>query len=221
MNKNFVKITSLKVGKIEENLYDNKIVKTAINKTSIKSSYLTKLGFEDDEQFDKKHHGGENKAILFFSILTYQKIEESLDITLDYEKTSILGENILLANISEKDVCIGDIFKMGEAIIQITQPREPCNKLSLNSKNKNMLKTVYENGYTGWYAKVLQEGNVKVNDSLELLENQYKNLTIESLNASVLKPYEYKDIIKEAIYCEVLGKPFKEVLKKLYKKINK
>lgn len=218
MESNLGKIVSLRVGKIALLTNCEKEVFSAINKSCVESSYLTKTGFSDDEQFDKKHHGGENKAVLFFSTLTYEKIEKSLDIKLDYEKRSILGENILLCNICEKDICVGDILKLGEAVVQVTQPREPCKKLSINSKNKNMLKIVYENGYTGWYAKVLQEGIVKENDTLKLLENPYKNLTIEALNTSLLNPIKYENIIKEAISCEALGKPFKEVLQKLYSK---
>lgn len=209
MNKYIAEVLFLRVGKIEK-LNDNLL--SAINKTNIKSSYLSNLGFKEDEQFDKKHHGGENKALLFFSLLTYQKIEKILDIKLDYEKFSPLGENILVSNIDENDICIGDILKLGEAKVQVTQPREPCKKLSLNSGHKDMLKTVYENGFTGWYAKVLENGIVKSSDGIELLQRDYPNLTISKLNQAMLNPKKSIDFIKESISCEVLGKPFKEAL---------
>ncbi len=215
MNKNLSKIVSLRVGKISKIKNSDKEILSAINKTNTKSSYLTKIGFEDDEQYDKRYHGGENKAVLFFSLETYKKIEKILNINLEYKDSTPLGENILVSDICEDDICVGDILKLGEAIVQVTQPREPCNKLSINSGNKNMLKTIYQNGYTGWYAKVLQEGIVKQNDNLELLESPYENLTIASLNNSLLNPVKYKDVIKEAISCEVLGKPFKEELQRV------
>lgn len=217
MNKNISKIVSLKVGKIEKLSFNEKVVKTAINKKVVKSSYLTKLGFEDDEQFDKRFHGGENKAVLFFSEISYKKIEKILDIDLNYLDSSPLGENILLDKVGEEDICIGDIFKIGEAIVQVTQPREPCNKLNLNTNEKKMLKTVHQNGFTGWYAKVIEEGIVNSDDSIELIKRSYENLNISSLNKAVLNAFENEKIIKEGIDCEVLGKPFKEVLIRLYK----
>lgn len=188
------------------------MIQTAINKKSINESYLTKLGFKDDEQFDKRYHGGENKAVLFFSLETYKKIEKILDINLEYQNSSPLGDNILVENITEDDICVGDILKLGSAIVQVTQPREPCNKLSLNSGNKDMLKTIYQNGYTGWYVKVLEEGIVKNGDNIELIERKYSNLTISKLNLAILNPKENQELIKEAIECEILGKPFKEAL---------
>lgn len=212
MIKNISKIVSLKVGKIEELTFDKKVIQTAINKKSINESYLTKLGFKDDEQFDKRYHGGENKAVLFFSLETYKKIEKILDINLEYQNSSPLGDNILVENITEDDICVGDILKLGSAIVQVTQPREPCNKLSLNSGNKDMLKTIYQNGYTGWYVKVLEEGIVKNGDNIELIERKYSNLTISKLNLAILNPKENQELIKEAIECEILGKPFKEAL---------
>ena len=208
MSENISIILSLKVGKIVE----NDEIKSAIKKSPIKESYLTKVGFKDDEQADKKYHGGENKAVLFFSLLTYKKLESKLNISLEYEEISPLGENLLVSKITEDDVCVGDILKLGEAIVQVTQPREPCNKLNINTQNKQMLKTVLKNGYTGWYAKVLKEGIVKQGDSVELQNRAYPNLTISNLNKAMRIPNE--KLILEAISCEVLGKPFREALEK-------
>lgn len=200
------KIKYLRVGKIEK-LNDKQ--SSAINKKNVDSSYLTKVGFEDDEQANRKYHGGENKAVLFFSTKTYKKIEEILDISLEYEKSSLLGENILVDDFIEDDICVGDIFKLGEAIIQVTQPREPCNTLSLNTNQKDMLKTIYENGFTGWYVKVLEEGIVKKGDEIILEKRIYPNLSIKVLN-DVIKNSKTNSFTQESISCEVLGKPFKE-----------
>jgi MOSC domain-containing protein YiiM len=217
MNKNIAKILSLKVGKIKELENNEKTLKSAIKKSPIKESYLSKLGFLEDEQADKRYHGGENKAVLFFSLLTYKKIEAKLDISLSFEELSPLGENLLVSDITEEDICVGDILKLGSAIVQVTQPREPCNKLNLNTQNKQMLKTVLKNGYTGWYAKVLQEGNVKQDDSIELIERLYPNLSISKLNKAMKTPKEDEKLTLEAISCEVLGEPFREALEKAFK----
>ncbi|MGB7402056.1 MAG: MOSC domain-containing protein [Arcobacter sp.] len=214
MNKIFSKIISLKVGKAKELINKEKVMQSAINKTIVKESYLTDIGFKGDDQFNKKYHGGPNKAVLFYSSLTYEKVNEVLNINLDYKDISPLGENILVSDIAEDDICVGDILKLGEAIVQVTQPREPCNVLSINTKNKEMLKTVMKYGYTGWYAKVLEEGVVKQTDNVELVERLFPNLTISKLNKAKSNPKDNLDFIQESISCEVLGAPFKEALSK-------
>jgi MOSC domain-containing protein YiiM len=189
-------------------------MKSAINKTIVDESYLTDIGFKGDDQFNKKYHGGQNKAVLFYSSLTYEKINNILNINLDYKDISPLGENILVSDITENDICVGDILKLGEAVVQVTQPREPCNVLSINTKTKEMLKTIIKYGYTGWYAKVLEEGIVKQTDNIELVERTFPNLTIAKLNEAKANPKDNLDFIQEAITCEVLGAPFREELAK-------
>jgi MOSC domain-containing protein YiiM len=214
MNKILSKIISLKVGKAKELINKEKVIQSAINKTIVEEVYLTDIGFKGDDQANKKYHGGPNKAVLFYSSLTYEKINNILNINLDYKDISPLGENILVSNIIEDDICVGDILKLGEAVVQVTQPREPCNVLSINTKTKEMLKTIIKYGYTGWYAKVLEEGVVKQTDNVELVERIFPNLTIAKLNEAKANPKDNLDFIQEAITCEVLGAPFKEVLEK-------
>lgn len=212
--KTIAKIISLKVGKAKELINKDKVMQSAINKTIVEESYLTTIGFKGDDQANKKYHGGANKAVLFFSSLTYDKINALLNINLDYKEISPLGENILVSDVIEDDICIGDILKIGKAVVQVTQPREPCNVLSINTKNKEMLKTVIKHGLTGWYSKVIEEGVVKQSDSVELVERRFPNLTIAKLNEAKINPKDNLELIKEAVSCEVLGKPFKEALEK-------
>lgn len=212
------KVLFLRVGKIEEVSNLNKTITSAINKKNISSSYLTKIGFSDDEQANKKYHGGENKAVLFFSTTTYEKIQQELNTILDYETTSLLGENILVKELNEENVCVGDVYKLGEAIIQVTQPREPCNSLSINSNNPNMLKCVYENGYTGWYAKVLEEGDLKVSDEISLINRVHPKLTISYLNKVIKEPKKFPAEIESIKECSELGTPFKEEILKRFNK---
>lgn len=212
--KTIAKIISLKVGKAKELKVKDKTIQSAINKITIEEAYLTDLGFKGDEQVNKKYHGGANKAVFFFSSLTYDKINSVLNMNLDYKDISPLGENLLVSDITEDDICVGDILKLGLAVVQVTQPREPCNVLSINTKNKEMLKTVMNYGYTGWYAKVLEEGIVKQTDSVELVERMFPNLTISKLNEAKTNPKDNLELLKEAVSCEVLGRPFKEALEK-------
>lgn len=219
MQKLISKVSLLKVGKIQTTkLKESKRgeLVTAMKKIPIEKSYLKKDGFSDDEVADRVHHGGEFKAIFFMSSLTYQKINEALHVELGYENEASLGENILVRNIVEDDVCVGDIWQIGEAVVEISQPREPCWKLSASTDIKDMTKFIFQRGLTGWYGKVLQEGEIKKDDDIILKSRGYKNLTISKLNTLMIKNPD-NIIMQEAINCPKLGTPFKNALKRRYK----
>lgn len=219
MQKIISKVSLLKVGKINtENseIQKNKEYKSAIKKAPINSSFLTKTGFKDDEVADRIHHGGENKALFFMSSITYKTINEVLNVNLTYDNISCMGENILVENIDENDVCIGDIWQIGNALIQITQPRQPCWKLSASTNIKQMTKFIFQSGLTGWYAKVLKEGEIKTNDDIILISRLHEDLSIKNLNLLMLNPKANDDLMQKAINCNDLGKPFKTALEKRY-----
>ena len=108
-------------------------------------------------------------------------------------------------------------LKIGQTKIQITQPRQPCWKLSANTNQKNMTKFIFDSGLTGWYAKVLQEGNISVDDEVILEKRTYPNLNIEKLNQLIINPMLDEKLTLEALNCAELGKVFMESLSKRYK----
>lgn len=218
-NEIISKVLYLKVGKPSITKLKNQKRKelfSSIKKKPIEKSFLTKTGFKDDVVADTLHHGGENKALFFFSLHTYEKINKALKSSLSYNKTAVLGENILVNNIDEESVCVGDIWQIGETIVQITQPRQPCWKLSANTSIKEMTKFVFETGLTGWYAKVLKEGNISKNDNIILQEKGYENLSIKKLNILIVNPMLDVEVTKEALECDDLGLAFKQSLQKRY-----
>lgn len=217
-------ILLLKVGQIKDYKKDNILKKefvTAIKKLPIENSYLTKVGFEDDNQADKIHHGGIDKAVLFMSKTTYNKIQTQAKKEVDYALGDALGENIVVDAIDENDICVGDVFKLGNATIEVSQPREPCWKLSASTAIKEMTNIILKNGYTGWYVRVLEEGQVKINDSLILIKRDYPELSIIKLNQLLNNPLNDEVLTKSALNCEKLSLAFKESLKKKYDKTKK
>lgn len=213
------KVLYIKVGNVTVTKLENQKRKeliSGIKKYPVGKAYLTKNGFKDDFQADLLHHGGENKALFLFSKLTYEKINSHFNNIFDMSNMAYFGENIILDEISEKNICIGDILKIGESKIQITQPRQPCWKLSANTNKKNMTKFIFESGYTGFYAKVLKEGQILQNDEVILENRTNTNLTIEKLNQLIVNPMLDEKLTKEALNCEDLGLAFKNSLAKRY-----
>ena len=121
---------------------------------------------------------------------------------------------MILSNISEEDVCIGDVLKIGQTKVQITQPRQPCWKLSANTNQKEMTKFIFDSGLTGWYAKVLEEGFIHQNDDVILEKRINPNLNIKKLNELIINPMSDESLTIEALNCKELGKAFFESLSK-------
>ncbi|MCD4758319.1 MAG: MOSC domain-containing protein [Arcobacteraceae bacterium] len=220
MKTKIARVLFIKVGKVTTTILENskrKELTSGIKKYPVQNAFLTKTGFLDDEQADLEHHGGENKALFMFSQKTYEEINKECKIDLNIDEVSHFGENIIFSNVSEVDICVGDIYQLGEVKIQITQPRQPCWKLSANTNKKEMTKFIFQSGLTGWYAKVLIEGVVCVNDELILEKRKYLNLSIKKLNQLIVNPLLDEKITNEALSCKVLGKPFLESLSKRYK----
>ena len=210
----------VKVGIVTSTTLENskrKELVSGIKKYPVSKAYLTKTGFIDDFQADLAHHGGENKALFLFSQLTFQKINSHFNNIFDMTNMAYFGENLILSDICEKDICIGDVLKIGETKVQITQPRQPCWKLSANTNQKEMTKFIFDSGFTGFYAKVLKEGEISQNDEVILEKRTNPNLTIEKLNQLIAFPISDESLVLEALNCKDLGKPFLESLAKKYK----
>ncbi|MFA7569857.1 MAG: MOSC domain-containing protein [Sulfurimonadaceae bacterium] len=219
MNKHIAEVLYVKVGQVKTTSLENSARKelvTGMKKHPVAHAYLTKTGFSSDAQADLEHHGGENKALFSIDTKTYETINTLCQTDFAYDEVAHFGENLILSNITQKEVCVGDIYSIGEAIVQVTQPRQPCWKLSASTKVKKMTAVIFQHGLTGWYCKVLQEGNITQNDTMVLKQRAYPNLNIELLNQLIINPLLNEEVTIEALSCEELGKPFKESLQKRY-----
>ena len=219
MNEKISNVLYVKVGKVTTTKIENKRneLVSGIKKYPVSKAYLTKTGFKEDEQGDLLHHGGENKALFLFSAITYKKINSYFNNSFDMTDMAYFGENLILSNICEEDICIGDILKIGQTKVQVTQARQPCWKLSANTNQKEMTKFIFDSGLTGWYAKVLEEGFICQNDEVILEKRVNPTLNIKKLNELIINPMSDESLTIEALNCKELGKAFFESLSKRYK----
>ncbi len=219
MSETVCEVLYVKVGQVKTTPLENSARKelvTGMKKHPVPHAYLTKTGFDSDAQADLEHHGGENKALFCMDTQTYQTINALCQTDFAYDEVAHFGENLIISNVVQKEICVGDIYSIGEAVVQVTQPRQPCWKLSASTNVKKMTAVIFQHGLTGWYSKVLKEGTVRQNDTMVLQERAYPNLNIELLNQLIINPLVNEDVTLEALACEELGKPFKESLQKRY-----
>ena len=132
--------------------------------------HLGTNGLEGDEQADLRYHGGPEKALHQYPAEHYALLAQEWPQCASLLGPGVLGENISTRGMTEHDVCIGDVFGMGEARIQLSQPRSPCWKIDRRLKVDGASRFVEAAGVTGWYYRVLDEGKVCAGDEIVLLE---------------------------------------------------
>lgn len=172
-----MKVISTNIAQPTTFLWQGKKVTTGIyKKPTDVAIYLGKESVRGDEVSDRKVHGGEFKACYLFSANQYpywQNLYPKLDWNF-----GMLGENLTIEGLDEKTLFIGDIYKLGSALVQITQPREPCFKFVHKFGTKTVLKQFISHGYSGSYIRILKEGKVKTGDSFSLVEQANDSISI-------------------------------------------
>ncbi|RUT35844.1 MOSC domain-containing protein [Paenibacillus zeisoli] len=198
-----IEILSLNVGMPREVQFQQKDVSTGIFKTATDETlYLSYLNFEGDGQADLVHHGGKEKAVCVYPHEHYPFWENELKRPLE---CGALGENLTIRGLLETDVCIGDVFELGKAIVQVSQPRQPCYKLTIRHGVPDMLLKVQQTGYTGFYFRVLEEGVVSKDDGLSLLHRHPKEITVSFANRIMHREKDNIEGIKQVLEVEELS----------------
>ncbi len=166
-----MKIISTNIGETRTVSWHGKEVKTGIYKFSVdKPIYLGLEDVDDDDVVDRRYHGGMDKACYLYSADHYnywQKLHPELEMP-----WGMFGENLTVEGLHEADINIGDIFKIGDSVVQATQPRQPCYKLDIRFMASGMVKQFIEAGFPGVYVRVLEKGFVKTGDSMKRMERQ-------------------------------------------------
>jgi MOSC domain-containing protein YiiM len=129
-------------------------------------------GLQGDAQADRKHHGGAEKALHHYAFDHYAGWRTELGDMSLLDAPGAFGENLSTQGWTEENVCIGDVVRFGGALLQVSQGRQPCYKLSLRFGRRDMAKRLQESGRTGWYYRVLEPGVAKEGDRLELVERR-------------------------------------------------
>jgi MOSC domain-containing protein YiiM len=136
----------------------------------------TAIGLAGDEQADRQNHGGIDKAVLAYSADHYPAWREALgDPDIPYGG---FGENLTIAGIDESSVAIGDRWRAGDVEFEVSQPRQPCWKMGRRWQRPELPKLVRQNGKSGWYLRVLSEGELTAGMTIELVSRPQPTWTI-------------------------------------------
>lgn len=173
-------LLSLQVGLPQPLPYAGKTVQSGFVKHSVQDrTWLNRDGLAGDEQADLKNHGGPNKAVCVYPSEHYPYWAEHLARELP---VATFGENFTTQGLVESDVHIGDIFEVGGAVVQISQPRQPCFKLAARHNLPKLALWVQETGLTGFYFRCLEVGWVSPGEAITLVERNARSVTVAEAN---------------------------------------
>lgn len=193
-----MKIISTNIAKPTKFIWDGKEETTGIfKKPTNKPIYLTKNDVLNDEVSNRLNHGGYYKACYIFSSEQYP-YWKNLYPTLDWS-WGMFGENLTVSGFDERKVFLGDIYKVGEALVQVSQYREPCYKFGHKFGTQKVLKQFIKHGFGGTYLSILEEGKVTINDEFTLVERPKNSLTVEALFQLVFAKEKDQDLLKIAV----------------------
>tara|TARA_Y100001968_G_scaffold278089_1_gene273257 strand:- start:34 stop:726 length:693 start_codon:yes stop_codon:yes gene_type:complete len=137
---------------------------------------ILQLGLELDEVANKDVHGGLDQSVLAYPFSHYQLWQQELGIK--EMGPGGFGENLCIHGFNEQMVCIGDSFKVGQAVLQVSLPRLPCSSIDRRWLRSGLVKRVAETQRTGWYFRVLEEGSCRASDQVALIERKHPQWTV-------------------------------------------
>ncbi|WP_156842662.1 MOSC domain-containing protein [Novosphingobium aquimarinum] len=139
---------------------------------------VTRLGLEGDAQADLAVHGGPDKAVHHYPHDHYSWWGEAIGAHPLLATPGAFGENVSTEGLTEETVAIGDVYRLGSALVEVSHGRQPCFKLDARFGRRDILSNVVGSRRSGWYYRVLEEGAVEAGDALDLVERPWPDWTV-------------------------------------------
>jgi MOSC domain-containing protein YiiM len=212
-----MKLISVNVGFPREVIWKGKTVSTGIFKEPVSDRLMVRwrsarrrrsLNLEGDGQADLTVHGGADKAVYVYPFEHYDYWRGELP---DTELSlGIFGENFTTTGLREEEVNIGDHFQIGTVKLMVTQPRLPCYKLGIRFGRPDMVKRFLASRRTGFYFRVLQEGEVGAGDVLELVSRDDNNVTVADITQLYVRAEDNPELLHRAAQLEALPESWRD-----------
>ena len=191
------------------------IAKSAVDRLTV---HLDKT--EEDEQGNKKLHGGKEKVLHQYALPSYEVFKSHFPDYANAFTPGSIGENISVLDMNDSNVKIGDVYKFGAVILQVGSPRVPCNKISHRYDLPNLDRFVNEHLITGWYYRVLQTGVINIGDAVELEARDSASMSIAEFMQCVNNRRATSRELLEAAMLDGLDPEWKERLQKRAKAVS-
>ena len=199
-----MKLLSVNVSLGKDVPYKGKTVTTGIFKEPVNGRVMLRtLNLDGDRQVDLKGHGGPYKSVCVYSIEQYEHWQRELG--RDDFRHGQFGENFTVEGMPDDKTHVGDVFRVGSALVQVTQPRVPCYRLGIKMESPEFPKRFLQSNRVGFYMRVLQEGEVGAGDLIDLVEEDPERITVEEMNRLLYFDPQNVEDAKRALRIDALS----------------
>ena len=198
------RLLSVNVGLPREVQWNGKTVRTAVWKFPVKGRRMArKLNIDGDAQADLAGHGGEQRAVFVYQMDSYRYWERVLGRS-DFSFGQF-GENFTVEGLPDREVCIGDRYRIGDAVFEVTQPRVTCYRVGIRMNEPRMPALLVEHRRPGFYFRVLQEGEVGVGDDIVKVTDGPERSTVAEIDALLYLPGHSREQLERALRIPALS----------------
>ena len=208
------RLLSVNVGLPRDIEWQGKTVHTAVWKTPVQGRRMTRrLNVDGDGQGDLAGHGGEHRAVFVYQIEAYRYWQTQLarnDFTYGQ-----FGENFTVDGLADTEVCIGDRYRIGDALFEVTQPRVTCYRVGIRMNEPRMAALLVSHGRPGFYFRVLEEGEVGASDEIVKVKAGPERVTVAEINALLYLPGHPASGLERAVRIPALSAGWRTSLEAL------
>jgi len=199
------RLLSVNVGLPRDVTWNGKTVRTAVWKFPVVGRRMVRhLNIDGDGQGDLAGHGGEHRAVFVYQMDSYHYWEHFLGRN-DFSFGQF-GENFTVDGLADDEVCIGDRYRIGEAIFEVTQPRVTCYRVGIRMNERRMPALLVEHHRPGFYFRVLQEGDVGAGDDIVKVADGSERITVAEIDALLYLPGHSRDQLQRALRVAALSR---------------
>lgn len=207
-------LASVNVGMPRDVTWNRRTVYTGAWKQPVSGPRMVRrLNVDGDGQGDLAGHGGENRAVLVYQVDSYQhwaRVLDRQDLT-----PGLLGENLTVDGLPDDQVCIGDRFQIGQAVLEVTQPRVTCYRAGMRIGEPRMAALMVEHGRPGFYCRVIEEGEVESGQEVIKVSAGPEQISVAEIDALLYLPGHPRDVLRRALRIPALSPGWKQSLQAL------
>src|SRR3954466_2344716 len=199
-----MRLVSLNVGGPREVQWEGKTVRTGIWKSPVEGPRIVRrINIDGDDQADRRAHGGEHRAVYVYQMDSYRYWERELG--RDDFSYGQFGENFTVEGLAADEVCIGDRYRVGGALVEVTAPRVTCYRLGIRMDVPTMPSLLVAHHRPGFYLRVLEEGEVQAGDEIVKVADGPEQLTIAQVDALLYLPNKSRPLLERALRVPALS----------------
>lgn len=208
------RLLSVNVGRPREVEWEGKVVRTAIWKEPVDGPRMVRtINIDGDDQADRRGHGGEHRAVFVYQIESYRYWARELG--RDDFTYGQFGENFTVQGLADDEVCIGDRYRVGGALFEVTQPRVTCFRVGIRLGVPEMPSLLVARHRPGFYLRVLEEGEVQGGDAIVKVADGPERLTVAAVDGLLYLPHKPRERLERALRMPALSEGWKGSFREL------